>query len=297
MYPIQRLPFNSTEVERNRAKDSSKRTTQMTITCLAVHIEPGTLGEIEQSLATPLMLAESFAAHMSALVFPADIGVTTADYTERELAALESDTAAHVRDLAGRRSVSFDIRARSSFRFGVGEVFADQIRVSDLGVITIGVGHVYGYRFLLGGAVFESGRPTLLAPAHTPLLGLPRRIVIGWDATPAAVRAVHCVMPFLQRCDEAFVVTVTDDKDIRPGQSGIELTRLLSRHGVKASFVSARKEGGSVLDALSRTAREREADLLTLGAVRHAPLHDLIYGSATKDLFMGTAHMAAIVAA
>ena len=269
----------------------------MTITCIAVHIEPGTPGDVEQNLAIPLMLAESFAAHMSALVFPADIGVATADLTEGELAALEHDTAVHVRDLAGRRAVSCDILARSSFRFGIGEVFADQIRVSDLGVITIGAGHGYGHRFLLGGAVFESGRPALLAPAHTPLLGLPRRIVIGWDATPAAVRAVHGAMPFLQRCEEAFVVTVTDDKDVRPGQSGIELTHLLSRHGIKATFVSARKEGGSVLDALSRTARERDAELLTLGAVRHAPLHDLIYGSATKDLFLGKAHIAAIVAA
>jgi len=111
------------------------------------------------------------------------------------------------------------------------------------------------------------------------------------------VRALHAAMPFLLRSEETFVVTVTDDKDLRPSQSGIELTRLLTRHGVKATFVSSRKEGGSVLDALCRTAREREAELLTVGAVRHAPIHDLIYGSATKALFMGGAHMAAIVAA
>ena len=269
----------------------------MTVTCIALHVEPGSATEVEQSLATAFMLANSFAAHLSALVFPADVGVATADFTERELAALESETAAHVRNMAERQGVSIDIRPRSSFRFGIGEVFADQVRVSDLGLITIGTRHGYGHRFLLGGAVFDSGRPVMLVPAHAPLLGLPRRVVVGWDATPQAVRALHAAMPFLLRSEETFVVTVTDDKDLRPGQSGIELTRLLTRHGVKATFVSSRKEGGSVLDVLCRTAREREAELLTLGAVRHAPIHDLIYGSASKDLFMGGAHMAAIVAA
>ena len=269
----------------------------MTIACIATHLEPGGITEVEQSLATAFMLADSFSAHLSTLIFPVDVGAATADVTEQELAALETQTAVYARDTAERRGVSIDIRPRSSFRFGIGEVLADQIRVSDLGLITIGAGHGYGQRFLLEGAVFDSGRPVLLVPAQAPLLRLPRRIVIGWDATPAAVRALHGAMPLILRCEEAFVVTVTDDKELREGQSGIELTRLLTRHGVKSTFVSPRKEGASVLNTLCRTARECHAELLTLGAVRHAPIHELVYGSATKDIFMGQAQFAAIVAA
>lgn len=246
----------------------------MTITIITAHIEPG--GGLGPSLAAPLALAEAFAAHLTALVF-------TAETAQEASPEAEEAAAAHVREAAARRGISCEPRGRGSFAYGIGEVLADQIRVSDLGIMTLRGASGPAARMLLAGAVFDTGRPLLLSPADEPLAALPRRVLVAWDATPAAVRAVHAALPMILRAEEALVATVTGDKEVRPGQSGIALTRLLARHGARARFL-ALPQGAGVLPALTTAAREEGAEMLAMGAVRHAPLHSLLFGSATRDL-------------
>jgi len=258
----------------------------MSITTIATHVQPGTPAEVERRLAPALAVAEGFGAWLSTLVFAIDGGE-----------ALEDAAAAQAGDLAGRRGVRGDIRTRSSFAFGAGEVFADQARVSDLAVVSLDLASGLPARLLLSAVAFGSGRPVLMVPEATGLSRLPQRVLVGWDASPAAARAVAGAMPFITRAEETIVATVADDKALRPGQSGIELTHLLARHGARASFAPVDAQGRGTLDALSRFAREQSADLLVLGLVRHAPLHDLIYGSATDTLFQGGARLPCLVAA
>lgn len=246
----------------------------MSITTIATHVAPG--ADPSASLAAPLALAEAFAARLTALVFDAEPPAA-------EDAAAEETAVAAVRAAAERRGIACDVRGRSSFAFGTGEVLADHLRVSDLGVLTLAGAPGPGQRFLIGSAVFATGRPVLLAPAAAPVAALPRRVLVAWDASPAAVRAVHGALPFITRAEETLVVCVTDDKETRPGQSGVELTHLLARHGARASFLEVPR-AGAVLATLSATARDRQAGLLVMGAVRHAPLRDLIFGGATRDL-------------
>ena len=111
-----------------------------------------------------------------------------------------------------------------------------------------------------------------------------------------AARAAAGALPFIRQADETIVATVTDDTALRPGQSGIELTHLLARHGAHASFMAVPAARRGVLESLMECARERSADLLVLGIVRHTPLHDLVFGGATADLFQGTARLPCLVA-
>jgi nucleotide-binding universal stress UspA family protein len=256
----------------------------MSITTMTVHIEPGSAAALEAALATPLAVAEAHAAHLTALVFHAETELTAATMASWDLAAREESAVAHVRDAAARRGVACEIRARSSFGHGAGEVFADHLRVSDLGLLTLAGAPAAGGRMLIAAAVFGSGRPVLLVPAHAPLPASPARVVVAWDATPAAVRAVHGALPFIRVAAETLVVTVTDDKELRPGQSGIELTRLLARHGARASFAAVQRGGRGVLEALEATAGSGPDALLVMGACRHSPLRSMIFGSATGDL-------------
>jgi nucleotide-binding universal stress UspA family protein len=92
------------------------------------------------------------------------------------------------------------------------------------------------------------------------------------------------------------VATVSDDKALRPGQSGVELTHLLARHQVRASFAAV-PAGGGALAALVGAARAQGAEMLVLGAVRHSPLHDLVFGSVTDALFQGAGGLPCLVAA
>ena len=269
----------------------------MTLTTLVTHIEAGDLDALDAGLATPFALAEAYSAHLTALVFPIETETAATATPGGDLASAEERTAAQLRAAADRRGVSCEIRSRSSFAYGIGDVFVDHLRVSDLGVFTLRAARGAGQRMLLNAAIFDSGRPILMVPQDRPLRAPPSRIVIAWDATPGAVRAMHDALPFIRRAAETLVVTVTDDKDLRPGQSGIELTHLLARHGAKARFSAVRRDSGTVLEKIVAAAHESQADLLVMGAIRHSPLRNIVFGSATQDLLDRGPRLATLIAA
>jgi nucleotide-binding universal stress UspA family protein len=258
----------------------------MSITTIATHVQPGTPAEVERRLAPALALAEAFGAHLSTLVFAIDGGE-----------ALEDPSAEQAGAMAARRGIKGEVRTRSSFAYGAGEVFADQARVSDIAVATLDLASGLPARMLLSTVAFGSGRPVLVVPEATGLSAMPQRVLVGWDASPAAARAMAGALPFIRQAQETIVATVTDDKAPRPGGSGVELTHLLARHGARASFAQVAAGGTGTLEALIRCARERGADLMVLGLVRHSPLHDLVFGSATDTLFQGGASVPCLVAA
>ena len=261
----------------------------MAITTIALHVEPGALGTVDACLALPLAIAEAHAAHVTALVFAAGAfrdasGADMTSLTEQDLIARENAVAVHVQKVLEARGFRFEVRGRSSFAYGVGEVLADQMRVSDLGIVSFGPGADVGKRFVASAGIFSSGRPLLLVPPGHTASSPPSRMVLAWDASPASVRAVHGALPFIKRAEAVTVVSVTDDKEFRQGQSGVELAHLLVRHGAHAAFRPVQRGRGGVGAAILDVAREVQADMMVMGAVRHAPLHNLVFGSATMDL-------------
>lgn len=261
----------------------------MAITTIALHVEPGALGTVDACLALPLAIAEAHAAHVTALVFAAGAfrdasGADMTSLTEEELIDRENAVAVHARKVLEARGLRFEVRGRSSFAHGVGEVLADQMRVSDIGIMSFGAGVDVGRRFMASGGIFSSGRPLLLVPPGHVAAAHPSRLVLAWDASPASVRAVHGALPFIKRAEAVSIVSVTDDKEFRQGQSGVELVHLLARHGAQAAFRPVQRGRGGVAAAVLDVAREVQADMMVMGAVRHAPLHNLVFGSATMDL-------------
>lgn len=267
----------------------------MTITTITAHVEPADDSALDEALVLPLALAELHRATLTALVFPIETALAEASTPGWDLAALEEATIARVRAATERRGVTCDVRARSSFAYGIGEVVADHLRVSDLGLLRMSSAPGAGLRMVLNAALFDSGRPVLVAPLAGRADAVPTRIVIAWDATPTAVRALHGAMPFLRATADTRVVTVTDDKEIRPGQSGIELTHLLARHGARATFAAIPRAGRSVLQALA--AEAGAGGWVVMGAVRHSPLRNLVFGSATRDLLDAGAPVPVLIAA
>ena len=261
----------------------------MGMTTIALHVEPGTLDTVDACLALPLAIAEVQAAHVTALVFAAGAfrdasGADMTTLTDQDLIAREAEVAGHVQKMLEARGLRFEMRGRSSFAYGVGEVLADQMRVSDIGMVSFGRGADVGKRFIVSGGIFSSGRPLLLVPPGRVAASHPARLLLAWDASPAAVRAIHGALPFIKRAEAVTVVSVTDDKEFRQGQSGAELAHLLARHGANVAFRPIQRGRGGVGSAMADVAREVQADMLVMGAVRHAPLHNLVFGSATMDL-------------
>ena len=131
-----------------------------------------------------------------------------------------------------------------------------------------------------------SGRPILVVPYAGNFPNLGRRVVIGWNASREAARAVNDAMPLLTTAEIVSILTIDPREGPRAHGElpGADISLHLARHGVKAEIertVSADLPVGEVL--LSRAA-DLGADLLVMGAYGHSRARELLLGGATRSL-------------
>ncbi len=92
----------------------------------------------------------------------------------------------------------------------------------------------------LEAALFESGRPVLIAPS-TPPEKLGRNVLIAWNGSTEQARTDAFAMPLLRGADEVTVLTV--EGGMTPGPTGEEEARRLIRNGVPAVAVTVAPAG------------------------------------------------------
>lgn len=262
----------------------------MPVRSIVTFVEPSELDRQPSAFSTALGWAGALDARVVVLAFPIDVSGPGAD--ETDFTATRSAIAAR----ADRAGVPATVVDRSSFAYGIGEVFADHMKVSDLGILSGRRGPLVGERLLAQAALFDSGRPLVIAPRCGDT-SLPRKALIAWDGTHAAARAMQDAISLLLPGSEAIIARVTDDKEMRMEQSGIEAARHLARHGIKAEFREIPRSGRDVFEALTATARDTDCDLIVAGAVRHSPVHDLIFGSVTQTVLAGECDLPVLLSA
>lgn len=257
---------------------------------ITTFVEPSRINEDATALALALDWAGSLDARVVVLAFPVDVSSTASgDITLAEARAA-------VAALVDRAGVPATVVDRSSFAYGIGDVFADHMKVADFGILSGRRGPLVGERLLAQAAIFDSGRPLVIAPkagSHT----LPRRALIAWDGSRAAARAMQDALALLAPGSETIVARVTDDKELRMDQSGIEATHHLARHGLAAEFREIQRNGRDIYDALLATAQEAGCDLIVAGAVRHSPIHELVFGSVTGRVLDGDCPLPVLLSA
>lgn len=263
----------------------------MSVRSIVTFVQPSDVDQDHAALALTLGWASALSARAVVLAFTVDVTGQSAE-DDQDFAR----TRAAISGLADRAGVACTVVDRSSFAYGIGEVFADHMKVADIGVLRGKQGPLTGERLLAQAALFDSGRPLVLAPANRAT-GLPRRALIAWDGTHAAARAMQDALSLLGPEAEAIVARVTDDKDMRMGQSGIEAAHHLARHGIKASFREIPRSRRDIYDALLTTANETGCDLIVAGAVRHSPIHELVFGSVTGRVLAGDCPLPVLLSA
>lgn len=137
--------------------------------------------------------------------------------------------------------------------------------------------------------IFGSGGPVLIIPPgegatpFTPDQTRPITVVVAWDGSVSAARALRDAMPILARSETVSILTVTDDKAIDPqGVAGVG--RLLRHHGVPARHVTETRGTASIGDTLQAAALNHDADLLVMGAYGHNRIREFILGGATRNV-------------
>ena len=137
---------------------------------------------------------------------------------------------------------------------------------------------------LIEAALFDSGRPILVVPYVGCEHFAAKKIMVAWDGSKTAARAIHAAMPVLELAEEVQVVMVEAKKLHLPGDPGADLAVYLSRHGVKVSVEKVPAPASGVSDALLNHISDNQIDLVIMGGYGHSRVREFILGGATRGM-------------
>lgn len=262
----------------------------MTLKTLLVHVEDTPAGKAR--LEAAIALASEKDAHLAGLgirppepipaygaaVMPQQLVRDISKEYDEHMSALRKHFEEKLRQ-AGRE-------ASSEWRAVTGEP-EDSVslhgRYSDLIVLgPIGLKQVPdAFRDLAESVILESGRPVLVVPEAGTSKPIGKNILVAWDGSREAARAVADSLPFLRESDKVTLLSVNVEKAHElPGAS---ISAHLDRHGINVEMDSQTSQKATG-DTIIEQARKRDCDMIVTGAYGHARWRQIVLGGVTNTL-------------
>jgi nucleotide-binding universal stress UspA family protein len=132
----------------------------------------------------------------------------------------------------------------------------------------------------LEAALFDTGRPVLVAPKRVPA-DLLSHALIAWKPSPEAARAVAAAIPLLT-CAKRVEIFAANDKTGRSTDAA-RVLGYLAAHGITGHALGF-DGNGSIGAALLKEADRHQATLLVLGGYGHSRLRELVFGGVTQHV-------------
>lgn len=132
--------------------------------------------------------------------------------------------------------------------------------------------------------VMGSGRPALIVPRHGKFPTVGERVMVAWNGTREATRAIHDALPLLERAKAVTVMEVNPKTGSAPRIAGMDIATHLARHGVKVEVSSTVADDIEVGDAILSRLADLGIDLLVMGAYGHSRLREYAFGGATLHI-------------
>ncbi|MBR0879914.1 nucleotide-binding universal stress UspA family protein [Bradyrhizobium japonicum] len=247
------------------------------------------------AIATCVAVAADLGARITALALEEDVFARPTVISPGDLDSAEASDSREVSNVQQLLNAFTNAASRGNIRTQSrsGKVPADQIasilaehaRFSDLTLVPVRP-HDSQTERIIETLLFESGRPLLLCPEQQVDELRPEfeNVMIAWDHSARAARAVGDALPILQAAASVRVVTVTDDTTDAIVQSGTALVDHLREHGVYASFETTKGGGSSIGKVLGSWANSHAVDAIVMGAYHHSRLNEIVWGGVTKTV-------------
>ena len=115
------------------------------------------------------------------------------------------------------------------------------------------------------------------------LAAVPEKIVVAWNGSQEAARAVGATLEVLKEAKDINVISVR--KTDAPFINTDEVTAYLRLHGVNAARTKVEVTGDESVNArLDQEIREEKPDLLVMGAYSHSRWRQAVLGGFTRHM-------------
>ncbi len=134
--------------------------------------------------------------------------------------------------------------------------------------------------------VLHSGCPALIVPYAGHFKNIGVKVLIAWDGSSQAKRAVHGAIPLLQRAAlvEVGIFNASERPDRHGAQPGADLALYLARHGiainVQERIVPHEEIGAALLSHVADTG----TDMLVMGCFGHSRLREILLDGVSRTI-------------
>ena len=134
----------------------------------------------------------------------------------------------------------------------------------------------------------HSGRPVLVVPAAGHYADVGRRVLVVWNASREATRALHDALPLMRDAEAVTVLALqqsTGTVSAAP-MPHLDIVAHLAKHGIAAQYERVVKDDFGLADILLNRAFELHADLMVMGHAeqRGASSRDILRSMITPVL-------------
>jgi nucleotide-binding universal stress UspA family protein len=240
-------------------------------------------------------VAVAFDAHLAGIAFLYDpiVPVSGAGYIPAEVietqerdneaatkAALDRFTAA-----SARAGVTAEPLTLSASFAGVGEQFGRIARRFDLSIVGQAEPETSGVEEIIAeSALFESGRPVIVVPYIQKAPLKLDRVMVCWDGSRAAARAIADAMPLLHRAGRVEVVIVANERGTKDEIEGADMGAHLARHGLNVEVNRTALGDIDVADVILSHAADAGSDFIVMGGYGHSRLREFVLGGVTRSI-------------
>jgi nucleotide-binding universal stress UspA family protein len=241
-------------------------------------------------------VAAAFDAHLAGIAFLYDpiVPVSGAGYIPAEVietqerdneaatkAALDRFTAA-----SARAGVTAEPLTLSASFAGVGEQFGRIARRFDLSIVGQAEPETSAVEEIIAeSALFESGRPVVIVPYIQKAPLKLDNVMLCWDGSRAAARAIGDAMPLLARAGRVEVVIVANERGKKDEIEGADMGAHLARHGLKVEVNRTALGDIDVADVILSHAADAGSDFIVMGGYGHSRLREFVLGGVTRSIF------------
>ena len=242
-----------------------------------------------------ISVAETFEAHLAGVAFVYDpvipgsvMGGIPPEFIETQRAESEKLVQAAItrfEQAAKRSGISYESRKLNASVAGAAEELGKIARRFDVAVVgQANRDEGTPVEVVDEGVLFESGRPVIVVP-FIQKAGLKLdRVMVCWDGSRAATRAIADSMPFLEKAKQVEVVLVTTKGFKADEAPGADLAQHLARHNLKVTLKRITSPDIDVASTILSYVADSNADMLVMGGYGHSRLREFVLGGVTKAI-------------